>query len=488
MANQVTPLDVKRAEQALSKLRTTDPGYTAALKQYTSLSEQLDSQIAAVQQTQEAQNTAKQTAEQKKSQTSSNVANQTLLATITDLYQKSVDKGKPDPTYKAEIDKLNIALGNTPAPVSSTLPSAATGMQGTSNTLENFAAQTSKTTPAPTGTTPSKTVAAGKSTSKAKVPQVTVVTPEETKSKFLATYGVQAALVNSDPSLQKLFASAMAGTWDAKRFAAEFANTTWAKTHAETWQNAETARLSAPATYAQSYNNMRDAIARLAGTMGEIIPPEQLGGAADAAKTHDRTGNIVEWALDQSWGKGVNTDALRQHIAELGKINLSLPGGETGKAMTQLKSYATDMGMGNLALPGGNDYFAAAAQSIMLGKSDINTWQADILKNAKEKYKAFAPQFDAGQTLRTVAAPYINSLSNLLEIAPDQIDLGASTGYGKLISDAMNGSDPANPKPTALYDFEKAIKARPEWGFTNNARDTVMGGVHDLLKTFGKVS
>jgi hypothetical protein len=312
-------------------------------------------------------------------------------------------------------------------------------------------------------------------------------------SEFQGKYGVQAALINSDPSLKALFDQARKENWAADRFKAEFLNTTWSKTHAESWQAAERARLSGPGTYADSYNRMRQLIAQTAVGLGLTITPDQIGteiSSADitAGKTHDRTGNLVEWALDQSWGKGLDTTALRTHIAELGKINSSLPGGAAYDYASQLKTYAYNNGLSNLTLTGGNDYYSQAAQSILLGKSDLNTWKADILKTTKQNYSAFSAQLDAGIELRSIAAPYINTLANLLEIAPDQINLGDTTGYGKMVTDALRGSDPANPVPITLYDFEKKVKADPKWGYTNNARDTVLGGVGGLLKTLGKVS
>jgi len=322
-----------------------------------------------------------------------------------------------------------------------------------------------------------------------KVVETPAAKPVLTPDDFMAQYGVQAALINSDPELKKLFDEASKNSWTADKFASQFLNTNWSKTHAQTWQAAETARLSAPATYAQSYNNMRNAIARLTGTMGETLTPDQLGKeVTDFSKPVDRNPNdIVQWALDQSWGKGADTAAIKQHIAELGKINLAMPGGETANTMMTLKQFAGDMGMGNLALKGGTDYFSKAAESMLLGKSTIDTWKNDILSQAKTRYSAFAPAFDSGQTLRTVSAPYLNSIANLLEVPVDQIDLSSSTGYGKMVTDALTGTDPANPKPTALYDFQKAIKNLPEWGYTNNARDSVMPGVHGLLQLFGKV-
>jgi len=317
-------------------------------------------------------------------------------------------------------------------------------------------------------------------------------TGPKTQADFMAQYGIQAALIDSDPSLKKLFADAMAGGWDVNRFKAEFLNTSWAKNNSATWQNAETARVSSPGDYANSYNRMREYIARVAAQSGETLTPDQIGpelkqNADGSWPTLTRTGSLAEWALDQSWGKGIDAAAIAQHIAQTGKINVALPGGAAGNYMSQLKSIANDYGLNGLNTSGGSNYFTDAAQSILLGKSTIDTWKQDIINQAKQNYKAYAPQLDAGITLRSLANPYINSLANLLEVPSDSVDLSASTGYGKMVSDALRGTDPNNPNPMTLNQFETKVKQDPRWGYTNNARDSVMGGVDSLLKMFGKI-
>jgi hypothetical protein len=237
---------------------------------------------------------------------------------------------------------------------------------------------------------------------------------------------------------------------------------------------------------------MREYIARVAAQNGETLTPDQIGpelkpNADGTYPPITRTGGLAEWALDQSWGKGIDAEAIAQHIAQTGKINLSLPGGQAANYMSQLKGLANDYGLNGLNTNGGSNYFSDAAQSILLGKSTIDTWKQDIINQAKQNYKAYAPQLDAGISLRSLANPYINSLSNLLEVPSDSIDLSASSGYGKMVSDALRGTDPNNPNPMTLNQFETQVKQDPRWGFTNNARDSVMGGVGSLLKMFGKV-
>lgn len=332
-------------------------------------------------------------------------------------------------------------------------------------------------------------------------------TPALTQADFLAKYGTTLAFINSDPSLTKLFndASKPGAEWSAARFTLELGNTAWANRLSDSAQAEELIRLKTPSTYASSYNNMREHIASLAVSMGESLTAADIGPeikptgpngtftAADVARTE---GTVTQWALDHSNDPSfANGEALQKFIATKGAINLSLPGGQAAKDNMDLKAYAGQMGLGSLALPPsgdpskmGQDYFSSASQSILLGKSTIETWKSDMLQKAKDTYRAFAPSLDAGQTVQNLAAPYINTLANLLEIPTGQINLSSTTGYGKMVHDALIGSDPANQKPMALYDFEKLVKSQPDWGKTNNARDTIMGGVGSLLKSLGKVS
>ena len=321
-------------------------------------------------------------------------------------------------------------------------------------------------------------------------------TPVLTQEDFLSRYGTTLAFVNSDPSLQELFNKASKGNWNGPRFQTELKNTAWAAKYTANAQAVELSRTQSPSTYADSYNRMRKLIAQTAVAMGESIRPQDIGNELVPAKPgiwtaadvpQDNNNSITIWALQHIGDKDFDAN-LKNHIATIGQINLQLPGGQAGGDIMKLKSYAAQMGLSNMTLAGGANYFTDAAQSILLGKSTYETWQGALLQQAKDKYKAFAPSLDAGQSVQSLAAPYINTLANLLEIPAGQIDIGSTTGYGKMVNDALTGIDPANQKPIALYDFERQVKARPEWGQTNNARDTIMGGVNSLLKSFGKVS
>ena len=393
-------------------------------------------------------------------------------AKIADLKAKQSVKPKPvnqgTPMRPVGPVKVTPSKVVTPKGGKGSSNTSGTSNTGTGNTGSSGAGNTSSTTTKPVGT----------------------------QSDFLAKYGVQLALINSDPGLKALLKQAMDGNWDANKWKLEFTNSAWAQTHAADWQLSETERLTAPATYAARWNRMRETLARLAVQAGVAISPEQLGVElkADGSSVSRGDGTITQWWMDQKSNQ-LTDEAITAHLASVGKMNLALPGGKAAGDVMALKEYAGQMGLSNLALPPsgdpsamGSDWFTASAMSNLLGKTTLETQKAYILQQAKGMFSAFAPALDSGQTVKNIAAPYINTLANLLEIPTDQIDLGATTGYGKMVRDALIGMDPANQKPMALYDFEKQIKGRSEWGKTNNARDTIMGGVNDLLKSFGKVS
>jgi hypothetical protein len=316
-------------------------------------------------------------------------------------------------------------------------------------------------------------------------PPVTPPNSADAMVALEAKYGVQASLVDSDPSLKALFKEAQTKGYTAAEFKSQFLNTDWAKSRSDSAQQAETARLESPGTYTQAYEGMRNYLARLAVSMGENLTPADLGGAYDPAK--GRQNNLVEAALDLQWGNGLDETKMRNLILGKSKLNTALPGGEAGGYMSQLKSLANDYGMNSLTT-NNSQWLQDNAQSILLGKKDINTVKQEVIDQAKLNYKPYANQLDAGVTLRGIATPYLNTISNLLEVPAESIDLSSPTGYGKMVSNALMGSDPTNPTPMTLNAFETQVKQDPRWASTDNARDTVMGGVGGLLKLLGKVS
>lgn len=366
------------------------------------------------------------------------------------------------------------------------------------------ATSTGKATPPPTATTSKTPPVTGTPTFKG-TGQFNVNDPAW--KTFTDEYGVPAAFVNSDPTgeLQNLFITAMKEHYSIPEFTAKFIQTKFAQTHTSQWQSAEKDRIESPASYAKSFNDVSDYLTTLQSQMGYYVDPKLMGPKYDLTnpasnhldpaqtRSYDQN-NLVEWTLHNYYGQNLSSpdiqNAIRAHIVALSKGNPNqLPGGDKASNINTLKSFANDYGLNNLILAGGNDYFSNAADSIESGSSTLDTWKTDMMNQAASNYKAFANQIKAGISVRSLAAPYINSLSNLLELPTDSIDLSSTTGYGKIIADALRGNeDPNNPQPTTLADFQKQVKNDPRWLQTQNAQDSIMGMGTQLLRNFGLVT
>lgn len=494
----------KQYKTMLANLNLSKTQLDVAQKKYKAVSDVEAKQNAAVQ-TKKQQTDAINQSKDKLAKVSND------LLSLQDERQRLIDTGGSTTAIDIKIDNLKKQASTLKSSISSpvsTTPTTTTATpnqpQGTLGANAGTTIPTSGTVTPPVVTKPiaKKTTATGAKGTDKKAPPPPILTQQD----FLTKYGTTLAFIQSDPSLTKLFNDARAGNWQNPKFQAMLQQTDWARKFSAQAQQQELARTQSPSTYGQSWNNMRNLIATTAVSLGLNIRPQDVGnelkpsgtgGVWKATDVPRQDGTITQWALEHANDQNFQQE-LQQHLTTVGNINLNMPGGTAGSDIQALKQYAGQMGLLGYTLPSatdpnnpnvkGMDYFSSAAQSILLGKSDLETWKADLLNQAKGRYKAFASSLDAGQTVQNLAAPYINTLANLLEISPDKVDLSSPTGYGKMVNDALMGTDATNQTPTTLTDFEKQVKARPEWGFTNNARDTLMPGVDTLLKTLGKVS
>jgi len=285
----------------------------------------------------------------------------------------------------------------------------------------------------------------------------------KTATDFAAEYGTQAALVNSNPELKALFNKAVAEKWDPNKFKATFENTGWFKSNGPTWRLAETARLSDPGAWNASLTDVKNQIAQSAKDMGFQLNP------ADADKLANDT-------LYLSWGKGVDSALLKQHVATVGRITGT--GGEAATNMQKFKEQAASMGMEY-----GSDWYSNAAQSVLSGTSNVDYYNKIIRDDAKSKYAAFADQIDKGQTVASIASPYIQSMANILELSPTDINLNDPT-----IAKALQGFDAQN-KPVAkpVWAFERELKQDDRYFKTNKANQDMTSLATTIARQFGKM-
>jgi hypothetical protein len=155
---------------------------------------------------------------------------------------------------------------------------------------------------------------------------------------------------------------------------------------------------------------------------------------------------------------------------------LSIPEGPSGKYFVALKNLAADNG-----LMLSDDAATSYSNKIVAGLIDENTAFNNIRESAANAFPALADKIKAGIDVKTLADPYIQSMSNILEVPDTAIDL-----FDPKIRNAMAFTLPDGKVGTkSIYDFEKELRRDPRWQYTNKAREQAADVATTVLRDFG---
>jgi hypothetical protein len=167
----------------------------------------------------------------------------------------------------------------------------------------------------------------------------------------------------------------------------------------------------------------------------------------------------------------------KQLVAGKGPVNaLNIPEGPAGKYFVNIKDLARNNGI-SLSDTAAKTY----ADQIAAGVVDENTVINTLRESAAGAFPQYADQIKAGLNLNTLANPYIQSMSKILEIPDAGIDL-----FDPTIRGALSYTMPDGKLGTkSLYEFEKGLRQDPRWQYTDNAKASVSSSVQQVLKDFG---
>ena len=172
------------------------------------------------------------------------------------------------------------------------------------------------------------------------------------------------------------------------------------------------------------------------------------------------------------------TDQIKTNLlAGKQEVNkLAIPEGPSGKYFTEVKNLAAKNGI-MLSDSAATDY----ANKIVAGTLDVDTAFNTIRESAASAFPQLADKIKSGIDVKTLADPYIQSMSNILEIPYSAVDL-----FDPKIRSALSYTLPDGKVGTkSIYDFEKELRQDPRWQYTNNAREAVSNSVTKVLKDFG---
>jgi hypothetical protein len=289
------------------------------------------------------------------------------------------------------------------------------------------------------------------------------VTPTLSSAELAEQYGFVSGLLNSNPELRDLFKQAVSGTWSADKFQAKLRNTKWWKTHSKDEREYLILTKSDPATAKQQMNQARVKAAQLAKQVG--LTGKQLSGA-----------NMASYAY-LIVAKGYDDAQIRNLMGQKLVLTSSTHTGQAGEAWDELAGYAYSMGV-KVA----DSWMSSRVKNIVSGVGTQQDVKNELMKLAKAQFPQWTAQIDGGQTVQDIAAPYMQSMSQILELPSGSVNL-----FDPTIKKALNYTNPGSLQKEAkpLWQFENELRADPRWTKTKNAQDNLFQVGHQVLADFG---
>ena len=153
-----------------------------------------------------------------------------------------------------------------------------------------------------------------------------------------------------------------------------------------------------------------------------------------------------------------------------------IPEGPVGKNFVDVKNFAARNGI-MLSDQAAGEY----ATQIVAGKLSTDTVYNTLRDSAASAFPQLADKIKAGIDVKTLADPYIQSMSNILEIPYTSVDL-----FDPKVRGALSYTLPDGKVGTkSIFDFEKELRQDPRWQYTKNAKKTVAESTLRVLQDFG---
>lgn len=282
-----------------------------------------------------------------------------------------------------------------------------------------------------------------------------------------ARYGLAADVLKHNKQIRDLVKQAVKEGWDGALFQAHLKNTKWWRTTSDSQRKYFMLRYEDPATYKDKIKKYNFSINQMAVQIG-------LTDQYKSGKASKLLQNAVLHKMRDGWSdaqlKAYLSQAIGMHDGEFF--------GDAGEAYDQVFQLAYQNG-----LSFSKDWYTKNMRAVVSGKTTVEALDAGIRSQAAAKYYAFANQIRAGQNVMDLAAPYIQSVAQILELPVTDIDL-----HNKYVNKAMTTKVAAGNQPGTQYpiwQFENDVRSDPLWKKTNNARETMFGVAHQVAKDFG---
>jgi hypothetical protein len=173
----------------------------------------------------------------------------------------------------------------------------------------------------------------------------------------------------------------------------------------------------------------------------------------------------------------VETKLKEQVLSGNQPVNdLNIPEGPAGDYFVKLKNFA-----GNNGIRLSDDAATAYANQIVGQAISEDTVFNVIRESAATAFPSLSEKIKNGINLKTLADPYIQSMSDILEVPASSVDL-----FDPHIRSALSYTMKDGAVGTkSIYDFERELRKDSRWQYTEKARKEVAGATMQVLRDFG---
>lgn len=289
------------------------------------------------------------------------------------------------------------------------------------------------------------------------------VSPAQARDRAKELYGYLGWYVDHPEIGSILIEAAMHG-WDPARLQGRLAQTKWWKNTSESARQWDALVISDNATAARRIKETNLSFALEANRLGVPIDKNRLYAMSVQALRH-----------------GWNEDEQRLALAaELRWRPDKAPTGAVAQMMGDVRTVAADH-MVSVTDRQAFEWSKRIAGGV--STMDAVTQQMRLL--AAARFPHLADEIGQGVTPAQFFTPYRNTIAQVLEVTPDEVDL-MSNEWAPVVSYA----DPrtGETRPMTFAEAERYARSRPGWSHTANAWETGSQAADALMQIFGKVA
>lgn len=273
--------------------------------------------------------------------------------------------------------------------------------------------------------------------------------------------GIPKALIDADPTLSAAFHKIVSKRIDdPTRIEAIIRGTKWWKSRDAAQRKFDGLQYDDPAEFRRQLAQKQADIRTEAQQLGINLKPNELQ-------------NIAHMALRNGFDDNELQRALAGHFQYQQNQTYT---GQAGSDIQGLQKLASEYYV--RIDPGRIDSLTQRMLSGQLTPEAMTDW---FKQQALSRFSHLKSQLDSGLTVADVASPYVNAMSQILEVSPTSIKTGDNTILKALQQPDGKGGFQLMPE----WQFEDTLRNDPRWLKTDNARDSMLGLGHDLLKSWG---